>query len=208
MCDNPVQDQIQQEQVTAYQQAQTLTQQQYANQQAIYAPMATQFQSIFNRGPNQEGFSDAEDQDLNAQAVEGTAENYQHAAKAVNEQEAAEGGGDIALPTGAEDQQKEDVALSSAGEESKEEQQIKQADYTAGTSEWDAAGSGLETIASGENPLGYESGATSAGSAAETTAASIAQEENSWESAVGGAVGTAAGGWASGGFKMGGGTKP
>lgn len=201
MCDNPVQDQIGQEQVEAYQQAQTLTAQQYSDQQSIYAPMTAQFQSIFNRGPNQEGFSDAQMQDLNATAVEGTATNYSSAAKAVNEQEASLGGGDIPLTSGGQLQQKEQVAESAAQEESSEESQIKEADYTQGNAEWQAAGSGLETIAAGENPLGYEGAATSAGTAASTTAQQIAQEQNSWETAAMGAVGVAAGGWATGGFK-------
>lgn len=201
MCETATQDQLQQEQISAYQSAQQMTAQQYSNQQAIYGPMTSQFQSIFNRGPNQEGFSEPQKQDLNATAVEGTAENYEGSARAVNEEEAAEGGGDIPLSTGGELQQKENVAESSAKEESSEESQIKQADYTEGENEWAAAGSGLESIAAGDNPLGFENAETSSGSAASTTAEQIAQEQNSWETAAIGAVGTAAGGWASGGFK-------
>lgn len=201
MCETAAQDQIQGEQIQAYQQAQQLTAEQYAHQQAIYAPMTGLFQTIFNRGPNQEGFSEPERQDLEAQAVEGTARNYAGAARAVNESEAALGGGDIPLTSGGELQQKQNVALSSAAEESKEQSQIKQANYTQGRSEWDAAGAGLEGIAAGDNPLGFENASTNAGSAAATTADEIAKEQNGWESAVAGAAGAAAGGWASGGFK-------
>lgn len=201
MCETAAQDQIQGEQLDAYKQAQDLTTQQYGNQQAIYGPMTQQFQSIFNRGPNQEGFSQEEQQDLNSETLEGTAENYKHAAQAVGEQEAAEGGGDIPLPSGAQEEQKADVAEAAAGEESKEESQTKEAGYTQGYNEWQAAGQGLDTIAAGDNPLGYEGAATSSGQAAETTANQIAQEQNGWETAALGAVGTVAGGWASGGFK-------
>jgi hypothetical protein len=202
MCGSTAaQDQLQGEQLQAYQQAQQLTAEQYANQQALYAPMAAQFQSILTRGPNAKGFSDEEEQHLDAQAVEGTAENYEGAAKAVNENLAAEGGGSNPLPSGGQTQLKEQVATSSAQEESREEEQIQQADYSQGYNEWENAGAGLETIAAGENPLGYEGAATSSGSAAGTTAEQIAEEENSWENAAIGAVGTAAGGWATGGFK-------
>jgi hypothetical protein len=202
MCGSTAaQDQLQGEQLQAYQQAQQLTAEQYANQQALYAPMAAQFQSILSRGPNSKGFSDEEEQALNAQAVEGTAENYEGAAKAVNENLAAEGGGSNPLPSGAQTQLREQVATSSAQEESREEQQIQQADYSQGYNEWENAGAGLESIAAGENPLGYEGAETSSGSAAGTTAEQIAQEENSWENAAIGAVGTVAGGWATGGFK-------
>ena len=50
--------------------------------------MAQQFSSIFSMGPSQKGFDQSEENTLNAQAVEGTAENYSQAAKAVNEQTA------------------------------------------------------------------------------------------------------------------------
>lgn len=185
--------QLQQEQIDAYQQAEQLTKEQYANQQAIYGPMISQFQSIYANGPSQEGFSDEEKERLNAQAVEGTAHNYSSAAKAVGEQEAALGGGTNPLPTGAQLQQKEQVAESAAQEESSQESQIEAADYSQGYKEWEAAGQGLQTIAAGANPLGYEGAATGAGSAAGTTADQIAEEDNSWINATIGAVGSAAG---------------
>jgi len=186
---------LQNEQIQAYQQAQQLTAQQYANQQSIYGPMVGMFQSIFQKGPNQEGFSGAEKSQLDAQAVEGTAENYSQAAKAVGESEAAEGGGNNPLPTGAQEQTKAEIATSAAQEESGQETQIDQADYQQGYNEWLSAAGGLESIAAGENPLGYESNETSAGSAASSTAAQIASEDNSWiNSAIGaaGAIGAAA----------------
>lgn len=157
-------------QIAAYQQAATMTQQQYGDQQAIYGPMAKQFQSIYAKGPGQQGFSAAENEDLNAQAEEGTAENYGAAAKAVGEQQAAQGGGTDPLTTGAQSEQKANIATSAAQEESSQENQIKAANYTQGYNEWQNAGSGLEAIAAGENPLGYQQNQTGAGSAAATTA--------------------------------------
>ena len=176
------------EQIQAYQQASALTAAQYANQQAIYGPMTAQFQSIFAKGPNQQGFSASEEQGLNAQAVEGTAQNYSQAAKAVGEQTAAEGGGTNPMPTGAQTQLKEEVATSAANNESSQENQIQQANYAQGYNEWQNAGAGLESIAAGENPLGYESAESGAGSAASTTAGQIASEDDSWiNAAIGGA---------------------
>jgi hypothetical protein len=193
--------QLQQEEIDAYQSAQQMTQEQYADQQAIYGPMAQQFQAILAKGPNQEGFTTAEENDLNAQAVEGTAENYSAAARATGEKLATEGGGSTTLTSGQQAEVQSQTAQSAAQEESKEESQIKQADYTQGLNEWQQAAGGLETIAAGENPLGFENAETSSGSAASTTASQIASEEDSWINAAIGAVGTAAGGWASGGFK-------
>jgi hypothetical protein len=180
-------------QLQAYQQAATLTQQQYANQQAIYGPMATQFQSIFAKGPGQQGFTPEEDEELNAQAEEGTAENYGNAARAVGEATAAKGGGTNPLPTGADSAIEGNIATSAAQEESQQENQINAANYGQGYNEWENAGQGLQAIAAGENPLGYESNETSSGSAAGTTESQIASEDDSWLNATIGAVGSAAG---------------
>lgn len=180
-------------QLAAYQQASQLTQQQYAHQQAIFAPMVSQFQSIFAKGPGQKGFSDEETAALNSQAVEGTAENYGNAARAVGETMAARGGGTNPLPTGADSAIQSGIATSAAQEQSRQENQINAANYGQGYNEWENAGRGLETIAAGENPLGYQRNQTGAGEAAGTTASQIASEDNSWINAAIGAVGSAAG---------------
>lgn len=184
---------LQTEQMQAYQQAQQMTEQMYQSQQAIYAPMEKQFQSIFNAGPDQQGFSTAETDTLDAQAVQGTAANYSAAAKAVGDQTAAEGGGNEYEPSGAADEMKQEVANSAAGQESQQETQIQEANYQQGYAQWGAAAGGLESIAAGDNPLGYESAETGAGSAAGTTASQIASEDNSWINAAIGAAGTIGG---------------
>lgn len=201
MCESDAQDEIQQEQMDAYKQAQDLTKQQYQNQQDIYAPLVKGYQTIFQRGSSQQGFSPEERNDLNARAIEGVATNYASAAKAVGEQEASLGGGDIPLTPGASLASKERLAASSAGELSKEESTIRQGDYEQGYNQWKAAGDNLEGIGAGENPLGYLSASTTSGEAAATTADQIAKASNSWMTAVTGGVGALAGGWASGGFK-------
>jgi hypothetical protein len=189
----------------AYKQAQQLTAEQYANQQAIYAPMAKQFQSIFALGPSQEGFAPAEENALNAAAVAGTATNYGNAARAVGETLAAEGGGNELIGSGGAAQLKAETAQSAAGELSREQTQIKEANYQQGYNQWLNAGQGLETIAAGQNPLGYESAATGAGGAAGTTANQIAEQQNSWINAAIGAAGSIGGGLLSGGLSFGGG---
>lgn len=155
--------------------------------------MVSQLSSIYQKGPNQEGFSGAETANLNAQAVEGTAENYGNAARATGEAEAGQGGGTNALPTGAQSAIQSGIATSAAQEESKQENQIETANYNQGYNEWEAAGGGLESIAAGENPAGYESNETSAGSAAGTTASQIASEDDSWLNGAIGAAGTLGG---------------
>jgi hypothetical protein len=181
--------------MAAYKQAADLTSKQYAHQQDIFGPMAEKFKAIFDLGPSQKGFSDAESNTLNAQAIEGTATNYKAAAQAVNEGIAAEGGGGY-MPSGAAESMRLRTAESAAQEESREQTAITEADYSTGRQQWQQAGAGLLTIAGGENPLGYQTGATNAGGAASTTANDIAAAQNSWVNAAIGAAGTALGGWA------------
>ena len=192
------QEQLTQEEMQAYQQGQQMTAEQYGNQQAIYAPMEKQFQSIFAAGPNQAGYSQPELQALDSQALEGTAENYADAAKATNESMASEGGGTNPLPSGAQAQLKAETANSAAQEESKEETGITESDYQQGYNEWQAAGEGLDTIAAGDNPLGYEQAETGAAGAANTEANDVAEEQNSLVNAAIGAAGAIGGGFASG----------
>jgi hypothetical protein len=180
--------------MAAYQQAQELATQEFGDMQAVYAPMKAQFQSIFDMGPSQEGFSDAEKQNLETGVIEGTARNYSQAARAVGGQLAAGGGG--YMPSGAADQLKLDTALSAAQEKTGEEGQIKEASFQQGRQNWADASKGLLTIASGYNPLGFEEAATRSGTAAANTANQIAQEQNSWINAAIGAVGTIGGGLA------------
>lgn len=191
---------LQQEQMDFYQQAMDMTKEQYANQQAIWKPMSDQFQSIFSKGPSQEGFSPAQKDALTSQAVTGTATNFGNARKAVAEGLAAEGGDGVT--SGAAEQLKGNVATSAATNLSNQEMQIENADWEQGYNEWLNAGQGLEAIAAGENPTGFENSANSAGSAASTTAKDIAEEDNSWINAAIGAAGSIGEGWATGGFKM------
>jgi len=165
-------------------------QQQYANQQGLFNGITSVLTPIFNKGPNQQGFSTAEENTLDSQAVEGTAENYAGAAKAVNEQIGAEGGGNTPLSTGGQTELKEEVAQSAANQESSEETQIQEQNYATGRENFQNAESGLMAVASGENPLGYEEGATSQANATGTVANQIASENNSWYSAAMGAVGS------------------
>lgn len=190
------QKQLDQEQTEFYNQAMQQQSQVYGEDQQILQAMTGIYEPILAAGPNQQGFSAAEKNSLDTQAIEGTAQNYQGAAKAVNEQIASEGGGNTYLPSGAATQLKAETAAASAQQESSEEQQITQADYQQGYNEWQQAASGLSGVASELNPVGYSGAATGAGSAAATTANQIAEENNSWINAAIGAAGAVGGGLA------------
>lgn len=197
------QTQIQTEQIQQMQDYDNMMKQQYAGQQQIYGQVNSVLQPILQAGPNQEGFSSAEKENLNAQAVEGTAENYKDAAQAVGGQLAAEGGGNVPITTGGGAEIKAEIAQSAAQTQSSEESQIQQADYSQGFNEFQNAENEEMGVAAGENPLGWAGATTSAGSAASSTANQIATENNSWINAALGAAGAIGGGLA-GDFTFGG----
>ena len=182
--------QLEQKEADFYTNAIDMSKTTFAEQQALYQQLSSEYAPILAGGPNQMGYSQDELNTLNAQAVNGTAQNYNQAAKAVNESLAAEGGGNSPLTNGAQTQLKAETAASAASQESSEETQILESGYQQGYTEFTNATGALEAVAAGYNPTGFESGANSAGSAAGTTANQIAQENNSWVNAAIGAAGS------------------
>lgn len=183
------QNQLQAEDVATLQEYNDMLKTQYAKQGELYSQVSSVLDPILKAGPGQEGFSAAEKNNLNAQAVAGTATNYAGAAKAVNEELGAEGGGNAPISSGAADQMREEVANSAARTESQQEAQIEESNYATGRQNFDTALQGEMSIAAGENPLGYASAVTSSENAAANQAEQIAQEDNSWYNAATGAAG-------------------
>lgn len=194
------QQQLSEEQAQFYQQGIQEASTTFSEQQGLIAQMKAVYDPILAAGPNQTGFSTAEENNLNAQAVEGTATNYAAGARAVGERQAAEGGGSTAAPTGAQEEMQQEVASRAAQQESSEESQIQQADYAAGHQNFQEATGALATVSGELNPTAYMNAATNAGSAAETTMNQMNEEENSWVAPVLGAVGAIGGGMATGGM--------
>lgn len=183
---------LQGEQMQFYQEAMQESQAAFGEQQDLLKQMESVYQPILNRGPNQNAFAGEEQTALDARAIEGTAEAYSSAGRAVAEQVAGQGG-DNPLPSGEGTELKEEVATSAAREQATEENQIEQAGYSEGLQEWEQAGSALATASGQLSPASYEGEATGAGNAAESTANQINQEENSWLQPVLGAVGAIGG---------------
>lgn len=197
------QNQIESSQQSFYNTLTAESQQVFGQGSALYANMLKVFQPIFDAGPNQKGFSPEESAALDTQATEGVASNYDKAATALGEQAAGAGGGNEYIPSGEAEQQKDELASAAAGQESSEQNQILEDNYATGRENWEAAEQGLLGAGGVYSPATALFGqTTNAGSAASETADQIAQENNSWMGAVGGMLGAAAGGWASGGFKV------
>lgn len=166
---------------------------QFAGQSSILSTLKNSLSPIVAAGPNQYGFSGAQTAGLNAQAIQGTGQQYANASKALGAQQAAQGGGNSYLPTGAQGAQQAGLASANAAQASNELLGIQQAGYNQGNAQYNAAIGQLGSVASQYNPIGYSGAATSAGNAAASEQNLITQENNAaspWN-LVGGILGGA-----------------
>ena len=167
---------------------------------SVFQGLMKTFAPIVAAGPSQKGFSPQEESNLNSQAITQTGQAYKNAAAAVGNAQAAQGGGTMALPSGAQVGQNLQLASSAANQTSSELSQITENNYATGRQNYEQAVQG-ELAAPGvfNTSTGASNAGTSSGEATANTANQIAQQNNSWMSAVSGALGTI-GGAAIGGF--------
>jgi hypothetical protein len=157
---------------------------------------------ILNGGIGQQGFTADERAARNSSAINSTASNYQHASQAVNEQLAARGGGNVALPTGSVDAINAGIATNAAQDLSSKQNEIVREDYATGRQNFLNAAGALSGVAGQENPLGFAGAAGSEGDQAFKQATQINQENNSWKNDLIGGLTGIAGSFATGGFKL------
>lgn len=183
---------------TQNQLAQTLLQNyqtQFGNQSAILSAINSAWSPVLKAGPNQYGFSAAEDAALRTQATTGTAQQYANAKKAVGENLAAVGGGNTFLPSSTGAGIQAGIATSAAGQEASQQLGITQAGYATGRQNFLDASSALSGTAQMYNPLGYSGQASSANQNAFEDFNTINQENQAaspW-GAIGGILGGVAG---------------
>lgn len=197
------------EQQSFYETLQSNYDQMFAGQQQILQSLQNTFAPILAAGPNQYGFSPAENSALNSQATNQTASNYQAAATAVGAQDAAQGGGNQFLPAGGNTQRQQQVANAAAQQESNQQLGITEAGYQQGRANFQTAASALGSTAAMMNPTSYASAANSAGTSAFSSANTIWQQKQAMWNFLGGILGGAAsklggGGGAGGGSGSGG----
>lgn len=176
----------------------TLTQdygQQFANQSSILNSLNQSLSPTVAAGPSQFGYSNAQTNALNSTALQGTAQTYQNAQKALQNQQAQQGGGNMALPSGVAAQNAAALAASGANQTSSELLGIQNAGYAQGNQNYNNAISSLGSVASQYNPTGYSNSATGAGSSAASELNTIQQENTAASplSIVGGLLGGIAG---------------
>jgi len=167
----------------------------------VFKKLVSAFTPIVQAGPNQEGFSPAVKAALNSQAITEGGLVYKHASQAVKEQSAAYGGGNMALPGGADIGRNIAVSTSAAANTANELNEINLKSKELGRENYFKAASGLESAPSVFNPATEsENAATGAGNSAANTENAISQQNNSWVSAVTGALGGIAGNVVTGGI--------
>lgn len=195
---DPAQQDLAAQQASFYQTMTQDYQTQFGKQGAILDSLTNSLTPILNAGPNQPGFSDAETNNLNSQAVQGTATAYNNAQKSAQEAQAGQGGGNVPLPSGVVANQRQQLASAGANQESGELLGIQSANYKQGHDAFQNAVGQLQGVAGEYNPTGYAGAATSAGSAAASEANAIAKENSSGGigSTLGGILGGVAGSFA------------
>lgn len=156
----------------------------------VFTDLNSALAPIVAAGPNQKGFSAAEDAALHSQSITATGQGYKNAKQALGEINSARGGGTTALPGGAVMGENEQLAASAANEGASESNQIEQSNWATGRQNFFNAIQPLESSTNVFNPAtGAGEGATGAGSAASSTANEISQANNSWVGAVTGMLG-------------------
>lgn len=160
----------------------------FPEQQQILSALTSEFQPILEAGPNQEGFSPAEESAMRTEATDLTARGANQADVALNAKEAENGGGAF-IPSGANTELEAGLLSSAANENSTLQSNITQANYATGRENFLTAAQELGGTAAEENPLGFAGAATGAGSAANTTEQDIAQENSAWMGPVFGLLG-------------------
>lgn len=164
----------------------------YSQFEGLQSSLMNTLSPIVNAGPSQYGFSTGETNALNSSAINAGAASTNNAQVAANQQIIAANGGSAAVPTGAQEELMQQADLSGAQSTASALNNIQLEGYQQGTTNYNNALSGEMSILSADNPNAWASSTTSAGSAAtgSVNALTSAEEaDNSWETALSGAIG-------------------
>lgn len=168
---------------------------QFANQSAILSSLRNSLSPVLSGGINQYGFSTPEENALTSTAIQSNAQAARNVSQALRENQVAAGGGNVLLPTGAQEAQKGALAQQSADALSNSLLGIKQAGYQQGRQNYLSAVNALGGVASQYDPTAFAGQATGAGNAAFGSATEVNKENaaaSPWN-LVGGILGGAVG---------------
>lgn len=158
----------------------------FGESQGVLSQLNGMFSGILAKGPGQQGYTPAE---LNAQdssAITNAAQSNQNEKTALQENMAAQGGGDEAVPSGVNDELQAELSANTENSKDASLNQITQNNYAQGNANFMNAAGELNDVAGQENPNSFASNATGAGSAASSTAGNIVNQQMSpWTTALG-----------------------
>lgn len=170
----------------------TMLSQNYAKnfgaQSQILQNLTNMFTPIASQGPDQQGFGPQELAALQTQSGEGVGTNYNKASVALNNQLAAQGGGNEFLPTGARAALKGNLASAASNELSQEQLGITRANYAQGRQNWSQATAGLNALAGEYDPNAIAGESNSANSSAFGEATKVQEMQNEKEQAIAGGI--------------------
>lgn len=172
-----------------FQELQSSYAQNFGQQQAIFGALNNALEPILAAGPNQQGFSAAENAALTGAAINNNATQARNAEVVAG----STAGGNTGVTTGGTKQLEAQIASNAGTALSGQENQINLANSQLGRQNFFSAEAGLGGLAGLERP---DAGAvTSAGNAAFGSATEIQNMENQEEADIGGAVTGLAGGF-------------
>jgi hypothetical protein len=179
----------------------------FGSSSSVFNSLVAGATPIYNAGPDQMGWSPEQKAAMDSAAINTTAASYQSARQSIGEQVAAQGGGNINLPSGAQIAPQLALSEKAAQQQASELNQNTLADATQGRENWLDSAKILQGAPSVFNTsTGAANSAVGSGSAQSTTANEISQANNSWVNALIGAGGAILGGAATHGFSGGGST--
>jgi hypothetical protein len=170
----------------------------FGQQSDLLLKLQASLQPTLQAGPDQQGMGPKERAALQTQSLDVTGANFANAKKALQTTLSSRGGGNVALPSGSEDQLQAVLASEGAGETSRQQLGITEADFSLGRQRYDRAVAGENALAGAFNPTAYSSGAESGYGQAFGEATKIQEMQNQKEAAIGGAIMKGAGALAGG----------
>jgi hypothetical protein len=156
----------------------------FGQQQAILSSLNSALEPILQAGPNQPGFSAAENAALTGGAINATAAQARNAQTIAG----ASAGGNTGVTTGGQKQLQAEIGSEAGQNLAGEQNRINLANYATGRQNFFTAEGALSGVAGLENPLGYAGATTGAGNAAFGSATEIQNMRNQVGADIGGAI--------------------
>jgi hypothetical protein len=172
--------------------------QNFGEQQGILSSLNNALEPILQGGPNQQGFSAAENAALTGSAINSAAAANRNAQVVAG----SSAGGNTGVTTGGQKQLESQIASTVGTGLASNENQINLANYATGRQNFFGAESALGGVAAEYNPNATAGQATGAGGQAFGEAQANEQASNQWAADLGGLAGAGLSGWATGGFKL------